>query len=569
VGAKILKQFGPALVRISSGLMAVLETIGTSLPTILKYAGVYFAATTGMWAMEKAIKAVTFAINLFTSGQKVAAKAMAVVQALSGPKGWAVLAAGLVAAGGATVAIDSLFASLEKKAQAAGVQTSTVSAAVQSVAAKQSAMANFASAMEQVDAATGGVSAEMASLADSAGDVDMLTASVEKLGNTTSKVHAPGKQVDTVLAATMPAFAQASRLDFGGRAGLAGAGIDIAKVEAIREQFAKLSAEPGIAGDAARQARKELLGIIDAFYTLRDAQQKASTPESLKPENIAAARAEYAQAIAAFQQAVSARTDAIGSLEQKLKDTVAVFGSFEKAASFAGDALNEIKTPQEKLEETRKKIEALAALGLDGGKKTELLAKAMEDYDQALGGPANRIEEMRVKLEQMTLGLSDAQMELRKFSATKGVSPEQISQMQTLADQIDAATKHKELADKAKQIKEEMQTPAEKLAAKRAEVQVMVDAGALTREQADRAIAMNNEERRDFQSPGAMERGSREQWSNLVQSMGASAAGNKPMEQVAKSSAASEQHLAAVAERAAGMERLLQRLESKQETVEF
>jgi len=598
VGSKLLMEFGPALVRVGESLTSFLGTISGSIPGILKFAITSFAVSTAMWATEKAIRIITTALDVYRKAQGAAAKALAVFHALSGPKGWAILAAGILTAVGATWALNKMLGEVGSTAKTVQTQVSGVAEPFSATNAKKPNVAGLVADLKGAGAGATQITARIASMADSASDIDDLTESIERLGGSMSKAGKAGTQIDDRLAAMAAATKQAMGLraaemleapkyelttvprppikqraprplewwEVSGRQWgrllthwekpvepaapippsappafalkEISAGFDIEKVRTIRSQFTKLAAEPGLIGETAKATRDELNGIIVAYKDLADAQAQAQRPEALKPENVAGFQKANNDATRAFEAAVQNRLGNITQLQERLQSTIAVFGDLGKATTFASEALSEIKTPQEKLEETKRKIEAISALGLDGGKKTELLAKAMEDYDSALGGPNKHIEDLRQKLEQLTSGLSDAEMELRKFEKTKGVTPEQISQMRALIDQTKAAEKAAELKHEAEQTTEKYATPAEKFAKEKGKLDEMLAAKAISPETYGRAIRelrAGKEEagRAEYQPVAAMQRGSREAWSNIVAAMGMSR-GDRGMTQVAQ-----------------------------------
>lgn len=88
---------GNVLLPTAKGVLAVMRGITSVLSSMPKG---LVAASTAVIAFVAAVKAVTIALSMY-------AKAQAIAQGLSGPKGWATLAAGVVAAGAALMVLNA------------------------------------------------------------------------------------------------------------------------------------------------------------------------------------------------------------------------------------------------------------------------------------------------------------------------------------------------------------------------------------------------------------------------------------------------------------------------------
>jgi tape measure domain-containing protein len=88
---------GNVLLPTAKGVLAAMRGITSVLSNMPKG---LVAASTAVIAFVAAVKAVTIALSMY-------AKAQAIAQGLSGPKGWATLAAGVVAAGAALVVLNA------------------------------------------------------------------------------------------------------------------------------------------------------------------------------------------------------------------------------------------------------------------------------------------------------------------------------------------------------------------------------------------------------------------------------------------------------------------------------
>lgn len=109
----------PALVKLSSTItgfaIALRDTdsiVRKNVVSTLKWAA-------GLGAAAVAISVVSKLISIVVSAQRALAKSLAVVQSLSGPKGWALLAGSVVAATAAMVAIDRNFDNFNRTAATA------------------------------------------------------------------------------------------------------------------------------------------------------------------------------------------------------------------------------------------------------------------------------------------------------------------------------------------------------------------------------------------------------------------------------------------------------------------
>jgi TP901 family phage tail tape measure protein len=521
VGGSLLTQFGPALMRIGAGLEFVLTTVSTSLPTILKYAGVYFAVSSALWTVDKAIRVVTWGIRLFTNAQQVAAKAAVVLQAITGPRGWIALAAGLGVAAVSIVAIDRLFAETDKKAQAVVQTTAKVPRELKAAAAAHPVIANLTGAFNDANTATGNLSATIESMADDAGDIDTLTESVERLTAAVGKAKGPNDLLAKQGSLTTGLLNQSTTQ----LRGFQGGGAPSPNFSGMQQQFAGLQNAPGLVGqtaDMAVQAFGRLIAAQNQYTATQERVNNAVGAFSL--ENSSARVAALADAFLEFQGVVQEEAENLAVFQRILAETVAVFGDLGKASQWASDAMESIKTPQEKFEEAKKKIEAAAKLFPEiAANKDKILGKAQEDFNKALGDPQGFIQGMRDKLEELQTGLTDSERKMRDFAATPGVSPEQIAAMQDLIGKTKEAEKAADLKKKADQLTEEFASPAAKFAKAKEQLDKIREQNLITPEIYDKALADAREKSfgaaQEYTAPAAMERGSKEAWSNIVSSM--------------------------------------------------
>lgn len=99
-----------AVAKIFLGFLQTIQQVGSAklllITKIIAFVGVMYVAV-------KAIKLVSEAIRYLVVTYQALAKAQLITQALSGPKGWAILAGGLAIAAAGAVLVDSAFAEFE------------------------------------------------------------------------------------------------------------------------------------------------------------------------------------------------------------------------------------------------------------------------------------------------------------------------------------------------------------------------------------------------------------------------------------------------------------------------
>lgn len=156
---RITVLVAPAITRVTLKMVDFLESIKDTLPQLSKTVAKTFAMSTAFASAVLSISFLTRAIGFIVTSLKSVAKAQAVVGALMGPKAWAQIAAGILAAAGASVAIDSLFDNIESGASGASNQVSALTSNVDSLSTSMDAFAFSAdSAMSSIS----GVSREFA-----------------------------------------------------------------------------------------------------------------------------------------------------------------------------------------------------------------------------------------------------------------------------------------------------------------------------------------------------------------------------------------------------------------------
>lgn len=113
VGAKL----APVLVSVLERMTRWADALERRLtPGTLRFIGVLAATTVGIYAAIKAIQLINLALDVWRKKTLLLAGAKALLLALSGPAGWAMLAVGIGVAAAATGGLLATFGAFEKKA---------------------------------------------------------------------------------------------------------------------------------------------------------------------------------------------------------------------------------------------------------------------------------------------------------------------------------------------------------------------------------------------------------------------------------------------------------------------
>lgn len=512
-----LETVKPALVRLGALLEWLLGLVGGFSSTLVTWVVRIAAVAAAIWAMTKAYAAAIWVFRQFVVVQKAAAIAAAILQGVvGGPAGVAKVAVGIATALAVVAGIEYLFADVEKAASSAVGQSQKLPESLQETANKK----------------TG---------------IDQLSSSVGNLGDQLGHVKSPGdlfEEQGKHLAELFQTFDQMRSMRH----------LKSAETK-LKADFGGLAGSPGIIGEGGRAGVSAMDDTAAAQEKLAAVRKRLSTPQALKLENMPTRAIELAVAEQQYAERVRANVQLVGKYRETLKDLNASFGDLGKAVAFADKALEEIKTPTEHFEEAKTKIELLTRAGLDQGKAVEMLAKAHENLDQALGGPAKHLDDLRSKIVQLEGGFTDAKMALAEFAATPGVSPELMASMEAAQSRVEAleekAKAAKEFAEKVKDIREKIQTPEEKFAVEKADILKLIKPRGLSQEEAGRAITMlapasSKAEANPEVRAGAMERGSKEAWSAILASMDLGR--SSEMQKVASNTGTSAEILAEIKE---------------------
>jgi hypothetical protein len=189
------------------------------------------------------------------------------------------------------------------------------------------------------------------------------------------------------------------------------------------------------------------------------------------------------------------------------------------AAEQAATGLNEAtaETPQN-LDALRAKVASLIdplgeakreawALAQELAKSGEVSVQQGAVIVQALiedrTGFAGMVEDMRNEIRKLEGTATDASIALENMAAA-GVSPQRIAQLQQMIDKRDALTqrqaddefyadKQKQMQDAAANVKEAIQTASQALAKEQKRLQVLVNAGLITQDDAQKFLEQNPE----------------------------------------------------------------------------
>lgn len=574
-GSSLLERLGPGLGSAIGMLGGAIRELSPMITGTIRLA-------VAIGVLVGALKLINLALAAYTAIQKAAATASVIFQAVTSPAGLVKMTAGLLAASGVLLVLDGAFASSEKSAARAVAATNKLPDSLKRAADTQPGLAGIneeldtmADNSERVSAAltAAGRHAEslISAMAKAGGAAASSTAGVEQFLAERKKIDELGRDRLGYSAAPTDAL----RLADGMNSGIQAAGSDLAELAKV----------PGILGAAAEAAATSLGRIALARTELAVTAEELAASEMPIDEQ----QRQMAEAAERFLAVVQKESGAIEDLREAMAKAVGVFGSVEAAQKAAQKALDSIKTPAETLDETKQKLEAMTLLGLVNAEQhAKLTAKAMEDFDKAIGGPAAKIAELQIEAEglakglsdaqiellklgktpgvtqaqldqiealqnanqhkrderqnqqnaadsitdlqdkvyQLTNGLTDAQMALHKLGQTPGVTPEQLAEFERLQKELQRLQKAEELKKAGQQMMEQFRSPAEQLQADLNRIQELYNADAIdaiTKKRAEDAAAekyAQDQAGPDKPYAGALERGSAEAYSRILEAMG-------------------------------------------------
>jgi hypothetical protein len=216
---------------------------------------------------------------------------------------------------------------------------------------------------------------------------------------------------------------------------------------------------------------------------------------------------------------VNAATQETAEVAEEVQPALDTMAQELAAAEQAATGLNEAtaETPQN-LDALRAKVASLIdplgeakreawALAQELAKSGEVSVQQGAVIVQALiedrTGFAGMVEDMRNEIRKLEGTATDASIALENMAAA-GVSPQRIAQLQQMIDKRDALTqqqaddefyadKQKQMQDAAANVKEAIQTASQALAKEQKRLQVLVNAGLITQDDAQKFLEQNPE----------------------------------------------------------------------------
>jgi hypothetical protein len=328
-------------------------TVVTALVTATGDFGPVLGATIGvLGAGLLAFSAITKAVKAYSDAQKIAL-------ALSGPKGWAQLAAGLVVAGAATLALNAMTGDYantlqaeQQAAQAAADAQNRLRDARQQAAPQKSQVDVYADALKGLQANFDKMNSESAQ-----GQSEALRKKINGLND---------------------AFYTLSKLGL----------TDMTKADFEKYKQSAVDAFSG-AGEATKKLQQELAIL-----------RGETTAAEIELQRMAAAGASNAQ-IEALRQMQAEREKLLAQQAEEAKrqqDITSAAEQSKAALKSEVDAIKEgLKTPRQKLEERQARINELEKMGqlnlMEAAQATAQINKEKAALDQQATTPAAQVAE--------------------------------------------------------------------------------------------------------------------------------------------------------------------------------
>jgi len=512
--------------------VAIGAFISPHIESIIKFAAASVAAATAIWLVNRAIQSYT----AFTKG---AAIATAILQAMSGPKGWVTLAVGVAAAIVAVKGVSRVFSTVDTKMKAATESASQVPPPLQRIASQAGPITSTARATEHLaDAlkALPPVARAAAGRHDALGT--SLNSSITLLSDMAQAAGVARKAIGN-------AFASVEQGKTGwtprGTSKLAASTPELTKplrdavdlfdeAKKLQSRLLALSAAPGEMGISAKNATVIIESLTESYRKLLNASEDVGRArhEDQKIERLKVLQ----EAMTTFILAAQGGQATLMHMQDAIAAALGPFASLEEAVDAANSAIDSLATPQENLSRKLKEIEALFNLGLIGdGKegldiKAKMIAAAMGAFDAAIGGPKKHLADLRKEVEALQARLTPAQREFNRFADMPGIDPDTLNAIGNAYLQIEAITKRNALLDEAGDLKESMRSPAEALQARLGHYKELLEAvgpgfqdtyNRLIAEERDKLATKDNKQ--PSQQPAALERSSAEAWKKIISSM--------------------------------------------------
>lgn len=416
------------VIKHSHGIVQALAYIG---PVVLVMGG-------SLLAVAAAVKIVTFAMTVWTLATKAAAAGQAVLLALSGPKGWAILAAGAVVAAGAVYTVKQAYDAEAKAVEDAMAKNDQAAKALGDVKGKLDALGDTP-APNLAPAGT-------AQLMEADEAVKKLIVSMAGLRGATAEVLAQQSGGDALTAISLlggdVAADAADRLrDMVETA--------IPPSEQLRRKLLELDATMAAFGDNVPpdlRAKLQLQIVEDATGALKSIRTLQDEIGILSGVTTAAGQDLQALAEAGTPPQLLEQYRQLRAERDRLKE---ISESDKKAKSAAEDKLNELKqqaesvmtanqTGREKIAVQLDQLKTLRAT-LDPNTNTPLLDE--ETYSRALrklhaeqralaGEDASRLRSPRVNSSQDIRGAEGAKFLVDLFNGRQGIEQQVLAATQ-------------------------------------------------------------------------------------------------------------------------------------------
>jgi len=494
-GVNLRKRFGAGIVWISQALTGLVSKIPKAIEWIVKYGAAYAAFSLSAAFVGKVINIVTTFMKAWTAATRMQAKALAVLQALMGPKGWAQLIVGAAAAAAAIYGVDKAFASMEAQSMAwkqENYQSSKALSDLQTAAlATADATKNAAPSVKALSDLQTAALATADATKNAAPSVMDLSLAVYQLKKnlaefSTDKAEGFGKgfteAIDSARLAVTLMASQVGSLNEKELPRLGAVGSFADQARAIESTFAELAKTEGLLGQVAADVANAFGRVASARIRLaaevQDAEQWGMTQERM---------AAITEAYNKFNRTAKDTLVVLDNLKGKFGETLEAFEepglkfgasdpfkNMQTAISAANEALKAAETPLAKYERELKKIESLGKLfpaTFTPAIRSDLAKKAREEFERETGVTAKRHE----------------------------------------------------LESRVKALREKIATPEERFAKQRQEIQDLLAQKQITEPEATRALALLEREQKgqkgEAQTAGALRAGSAEAWSTILTSM--------------------------------------------------
>lgn len=248
----------------------------------------------------------------------------------------------------------------------------------------------------------------------------------------------------------------------------------------------------------------------------------------LRQEIVGLTDVQRTQQAAALKMSFAIDESTMSYLKQRNATTALVesYGSAQAAMHAYVDAMKAAASPAETLHKRLEQLRQLQALGLPQAAMQQGRRDAFKQFDTAVGGPQEKIDALRNSVLQLNSGLSDAQWAMKRFAELPGATGLQIAAFQKLTQQMKGLQDQDNAINRANKWRQRIETPAERMAKDRREIEDLFQRGKLTGEERARSLAslVESATKRttDPQGSGfsgAEKKGSQAAWHKIMQAI--------------------------------------------------